>query len=306
QHQEDNSKSRLVLDGLDGSGAVVKKLLRILKKLGQMMVINFGNSFTDLTNEDVTQVAESNPFFNLKFEHKPLDGRIQQGRHSIRMSTYNVDAGHISISSNLATMESYEAIKAKQNSNNTDEDHAQIESMMYDCFNIELKDTQIESGTQQLLIENKTNSKYQTIGLTSFFLENLDQGFALIKNESNKDLSLDPTKGVAEDEEFSEAPDLSQFEQDQRVVDSILEGFYFGFSLKNFDFSADITLSPMYIEDCLSPLDKDSLPSKSLVLQKLWKIQQRDLVKYKYSQVQNLHPKFMTVYGGFTKVGTRS
>ncbi|CAH7675780.1 hypothetical protein BY996DRAFT_4589772, partial [Phakopsora pachyrhizi] len=57
-----------------------------------------------------------------------------------------IDAGHISISSNLATMESYEAIKAKQNSNNTDEDHAQIESMMYDCFNIELKDTQLILG----------------------------------------------------------------------------------------------------------------------------------------------------------------
>ncbi|KAI8450891.1 hypothetical protein BY996DRAFT_8544958 [Phakopsora pachyrhizi] len=177
-----------------------------------------------------------------------------------------------------------------------------------------------------------------TFGLwvTSFFPENLYQGFALSEGKTFEDLSLDLTKVGAEDEEFFEAPDPLQIEQsvndlqrkfelqftvgrlvvslsksnqydrkDQRLVDSILEGFYFRFSLRNFDFTADITLSSMYIKDCLSTLDKDSHPAfQKLITSEALEdsvAEKSDLVNFKYSQVQNIHPEFMTVYKGITK-----
>ncbi|KAI8450966.1 hypothetical protein BY996DRAFT_6432303 [Phakopsora pachyrhizi] len=365
-----------------------------------------------------------------------LEG-IRQGTRAgleFALQTHKTVDIKVDMNANLVPAESYEAIKAKQNSKYTEEDYAQLESMMYDRFHVELKDTQlilgntfeqctsalnfyegneeahllerismhfdvfncivdnspnltrfkiqgslpqlrvnfsdekykiiistidvalpnfkgnqasrpqhpkesINQGIQPLTVEDKSNSQYNrrsAFGLTSFFSENLDQGFELSEGESSRDLSHEATRGEAEDDEFFEAPDPSQVEKsvnhfqrkfelqftvgrlivslsksnqddgkDQRLVDSILEGFYFGFALRNFDFTADITLSSMYIEDRLSHLDKDSYPAfKKLITSETLEdpaAEKSDLVKFKYSQVQNDHPEFMTVYEGITK-----
>ncbi|CAH7689540.1 expressed protein [Phakopsora pachyrhizi] len=137
--------------------------------------------------------------------------------------------------------------------------------MIYDCFNVELEDTQSVNDLQR-----------------KFELQFTVGRLVVSLSKSN------------------------QYDRkDQRLVDSILEGFYFRFSLRNFDFTADITLSSMYIKDCLSTLDKDLHPAfQKLITSEALEdsvAEKSDLVNFKYSQVQNIHPEFMTVYKGITK-----
>ena len=54
-----------------------------------------------------------------------------------------LDVGHIAVSSNLLSKDRLETIKAKQNREYTEDDYAQLESMMYDQFHVELTDTQV-------------------------------------------------------------------------------------------------------------------------------------------------------------------
>lgn len=472
------------------------------------------NSDIDANESQEARMATVDPFFFLKFEHKPLDGRADSGvtlnmRHleivyhptyledvvkffqppasqlesvgalidvasstleGIRQDTraglefalqthktidikvdmnapiiiipqdvtrYDchhiiLDVGHIAVSSNLVSQDRLETIKAKQNRQYTTDDYAQLESMMYDQFHVELKDTQlllaksfehclsaldeprgheeahlIERITMNFnvfncMVDNAPNltrfkvqgdlpqlrvnfsdRKYKIVmsmidvALPSFKTEaNVSNAFTNIKpSEVNVRPSLGPPKSsrrhqkqafrmsaffmndaglpydldeeshppshtreatnAGEEDEFFEAPDLSQVEQtnfrqnnfqlqftvgkltvaiskahqddgeEHKLIDSVLEGFYFGLSLRNFDLAVEINLSSMYIADRVACRTDHMYPAfKNLVTSEVLEdplAEKKDLVKFKYTQVQAEHPEFMTLYEGIGK-----
>jgi len=344
-----------------------------------------------------------------------------------------LDVGHIAVSSNLLSKDRLETIKAKQNREYTEDDYAQLESMMYDQFHVELTDTQLlldksferclvaldkPNGHKEAhLIERITMSfnvfncmvdnapnltrfkvqgdlpelrvnfsdrKYNIVmSMIDVALPNFNDESEAEKESTNNqrretavkspqtqsksarkqktqpfrmpaffsndasftyDLSseehvpnhLREVTNPGDDDEFFEAPDLSLTEQslnfrqnnfqlqftvgklilaisktlpecgeEQRLVDSVLEGFYFGLSLRNLDLAVDITLSSMYIEDQVAKRTSQMYPAfKNLVTSELLEdplAEKKDLVKFKYTQVQTDHPEFMTLYEGIGK-----
>ncbi|WAR59578.1 hypothetical protein PtB15_11B218 [Puccinia triticina] len=347
--------------------------------------------------------------------HKTVDIKVDMNAPTIiipqdvtRHDCHHIilDVGHIAVSTKLMSQDRLETIKAKQNRQHTNDDYAQLESMMYDQFHVELTDTQLlldksfekclvaldepRGHEEAHLIErismnfnvfncmvdnapnltrfkvqgnlpelrvNFSDRKYNIVmSMIDIALPNFcDESEAKKASEDDKQketalkpphnqnkLSRKPKKqpsripaffsneaslaydlsdderppshvrevtNPGEDDEFFGAPDLSQAEQsvnfrqnnfqlqftvrkpivaisktdancgeEQRLVDSVLEGFYFGLSLRNFDLVVEITLSSMYIAD-----------------------QKKDLVKFKYTQVQNDHPEYMTLYEGIGK-----
>lgn len=54
-----------------------------------------------------------------------------------------VDAGHISLQSEMADKKALQAIRSKQSTQYTDEDWTSLEGLMYDKFHIELESTQV-------------------------------------------------------------------------------------------------------------------------------------------------------------------
>jgi vacuolar protein sorting-associated protein 13A/C len=94
--------------------------------------------------------------------------------------------------------------------------------------------------------------------------------------------------------------------EDQRLVDSVLEGFYFGLSLRNLDLAVEVTLSSMYIVDRVAEKTSQMHPAfKNLATSEVLEdplAEKKDLVKFKYTQVQTEHPEFMTLYEGISKV----
>lgn len=54
-----------------------------------------------------------------------------------------VDAGRITVSSDLANQEAMQIVREKQNLQYSEEDWQRLEGLMYDKFHIELKDTQV-------------------------------------------------------------------------------------------------------------------------------------------------------------------
>jgi vacuolar protein sorting-associated protein 13A/C len=54
-----------------------------------------------------------------------------------------IDAGHISIESNLATKDAVRQIRMKRNQQYVDTDFRQLESLMYDKFTLRLEDAQV-------------------------------------------------------------------------------------------------------------------------------------------------------------------
>ncbi|GAA6031882.1 hypothetical protein JCM8097_003317 [Rhodosporidiobolus ruineniae] len=57
-----------------------------------------------------------------------------------------LDAGHISVESNLADQSALEAVKAKENQEYQEEDYKRLESLMYDKFYVKLEDAQLLMG----------------------------------------------------------------------------------------------------------------------------------------------------------------
>ncbi|KAA1090635.1 hypothetical protein PGT21_008107 [Puccinia graminis f. sp. tritici] len=344
-----------------------------------------------------------------------------------------LDVGHIAVSSNLMSQERLETIKAKQNRQYTNDDYAQLESMMYDQFHVELTDTQLlldksfekclvaldePRGHEEAHLIERISMSFNVFNcmvdnapnLTRFKVQGdlpelrvnfsdrkynivmsmIDVALPNFKDESETEkasendkhketalkapinqnkLARKPKKqsfrmpaffsheasltydlgdeerpphhvrevtNPGEDDEFFEAPDLSQAEQtvnfrqnnfqlqftvgklivaiskthpesgeESRLVDSVLEGFYFGLSLRNFDLVVEITLSSMYIADQVAQKTSHMYPAfKNLVTSEVLEdpqAEKKDLVKFKYTQVQTDHPEFMTLYEGIGK-----
>ncbi|KAG0143880.1 hypothetical protein CROQUDRAFT_660682 [Cronartium quercuum f. sp. fusiforme G11] len=345
-----------------------------------------------------------------------------------------LDAGHISVSSNLVPQEGLEIIKTKQNQHYTDDDHARLESMMYDRFHVELKDTQLLLGKSfqqcssalhkhegledvhllerismhfdvlNCIVDNAPNlTRFKIEGdlpelkvnfsdrKYAFIMSMIDVALPKFQNSSDqpdshqlekqqqglkkskrrpsespsgrrrsgfsmptpflsdrynvpygaqkdaeryKDIVVEPPDLTIEEDEFFEAPDLSQVEQtvnfkqknvefnftvgkltasiskagpddedDIRLVDSVLEGFSFGFVLRNYDLGVKITLHSMYIEDRITPQTTSAF--KKLATSQFSEDSSSDkidLVKFQYTQVQSEHPEFMTCYEGMSKI----
>jgi vacuolar protein sorting-associated protein 13A/C len=55
-----------------------------------------------------------------------------------------IDAGHISIESDLASKDAIRRIQLKRSQQYTDDDYAKLESLMYDKLNLKLEDAQVE------------------------------------------------------------------------------------------------------------------------------------------------------------------
>jgi vacuolar protein sorting-associated protein 13A/C len=55
-----------------------------------------------------------------------------------------IDAGHISIESDLASKEAIRQVHLKRDQQYTDDDYARLESLMYDKLNLKLEDAQVE------------------------------------------------------------------------------------------------------------------------------------------------------------------
>lgn len=68
-----------------------------------------------------------------------------------------VDAGHISVKSEMADKQALQDIRSKQSTQYTDADWASLESLMYDKFHVELESTQVSD----LIV---TRKKFDTSG----------------------------------------------------------------------------------------------------------------------------------------------
>ncbi|MBW0469311.1 hypothetical protein O181_009026, partial [Austropuccinia psidii MF-1] len=357
----------------------------------------------------------------------PQDVTLHDCQHII------LDAGHISVFSNLVPPEHLKSIKFKQNRRYSDVDFMQLESMMYDQFRVELKDTQLLLGKSleqclsaldepkgyaeihlierislsfnvfncivdntpsltrfkvqgdlpQLRVnfsDNKyrilmsmievalprftssqgsaghaslnklenfpadpnnvpsksTQSKKAGFGMSSFFLDDSSSSFDL-SDDAQGNESIQQTTNTAQEDEFFEVPELLQEEQslnfrrnnfqlqftvgklilsisksnketgeDQKLVDSVLEGFFFCLTLRDFDMSVEITLSSMYISDGLIQRNNTTHPAfKNLVSSEILEgssDDKNDLVKFKFTQVQANYPEFMLAYEGISKI----
>lgn len=74
-----------------------------------------------------------------------------------------LDAGHISVRSDLADKAALGAVKARENQEYSDEDYQRLESLMYDKFYVKLESAQVRSsalrcGSERLLILGRTAS----------------------------------------------------------------------------------------------------------------------------------------------------
>ncbi|SRR6266702_2468842 len=56
-----------------------------------------------------------------------------------------IDAGHISIESDLASKEAIRQVHLKRAQQYTDDDYARLESLMYDKLNLKLEDAQVDN-----------------------------------------------------------------------------------------------------------------------------------------------------------------
>lgn len=54
-----------------------------------------------------------------------------------------LDAGHISVESDLADQKAVDAVKAKEHQEYEEEDYKRLESLMYDKFHVKLEDAQV-------------------------------------------------------------------------------------------------------------------------------------------------------------------
>ncbi|PLW57557.1 hypothetical protein PCANC_01138, partial [Puccinia coronata f. sp. avenae] len=189
--------------------------------------------------------------------------------------------------------------------------------------------------TSARLQKSTRKPKMQPFRIPGFFSNDSSLPYDL-GDEQHPPSHVREVTNPGEEDEFFEAPDLSQAEQsvnfrqnnfqlqftvgklilaiskthpesgeDQRLVDSVLEGFYFGLSLRNLDLAVEITLSSMYIVDRVAEKTSQMHPAfKNLATSEVLEdplAEKKDLVKFKYTQVQTEHPEFMTLYEGISK-----
>ena len=151
------------------------------------------------TVEAVRQQTRAGLEFALE-EHKTLNAKLDLQApliiipESLTVKKTNcliVDAGHVSLISDLVQKDAVREIQAKQNTQYTDEDYQKLESFMYDKFLLKLESTQVLIGPS---IE-----------------ETIDQ---LNKEESNKHLHIVDRINIDFTVEISiipKAPNLTKF-----------------------------------------------------------------------------------------------
>lgn len=61
-----------------------------------------------------------------------------------------LDAGHISVESDLADQTAIDAVKAKENEEYHEEDYKRLEDLMYDKFHVKLEDAQVSRTRSSL------------------------------------------------------------------------------------------------------------------------------------------------------------
>lgn len=54
-----------------------------------------------------------------------------------------LDAGHISVESDLADQKAVDEVKAKEHQEYSEDDYKRLESLMYDKFHVKLEDAQV-------------------------------------------------------------------------------------------------------------------------------------------------------------------
>lgn len=121
------------------------------------------------TVEDLRQQTRAGLEFALE-EHKTINAVldlqapliiIPESITAHKSTCLILDAGHISVNSELVDRETMDEVQSKQNRTYTDEDFKRLESLMYDKFTVKLTSTQvligpsIEETKAQLVHENK-------------------------------------------------------------------------------------------------------------------------------------------------------
>lgn len=76
-----------------------------------------------------------------------------------------VDAGHISVVSQLGNKEAIKEIQSKRKLDYTDEDYRRLENMMYDKVSVRLKDAQVRECTQA---EHRSSHMYSSYSVMTF------------------------------------------------------------------------------------------------------------------------------------------
>ena len=76
-----------------------------------------------------------------------------------------VDAGHMSVVSQLGNKEAIKEIQSKRKLDYTDEDYRRLENMMYDKVSVRLKDAQVCECTQA---EHRSSRMYSSYSVMTF------------------------------------------------------------------------------------------------------------------------------------------
>lgn len=87
----------------------------------------------------------------------PEDVRTQSGQHMV------LDAGHISVRSDLVPKSEILAIQAKRKRQYTDKDFEELESLMYDKFFLQLESAQVSLLRSWLGQPTFVLTKYQSL-----------------------------------------------------------------------------------------------------------------------------------------------
>ncbi|KAI0275069.1 vacuolar protein sorting-associated protein 13 [Gloeopeniophorella convolvens] len=99
--------------------------------------------------------------------HKTIDVQVDMNapiiiHHHAQMHTLLIDAGHISIESDLASKDAIRQVHLKRAQQYTEDDYKRLESLMYDKLNLRLKDAQFVLGDNLQACRNALNSRNES------------------------------------------------------------------------------------------------------------------------------------------------
>lgn len=139
------------------------------------------------TVEELRQQTRAGLEFALE-EHKTINAMLDlqapliivpQSITTKRSTCMILDAGHISVNSELVDRETMKEVQSKHNSAYTDEDHKRLESLMYDKFMVKLTSTQlligpsIEEAKSQLSAKDESSTMHVVEQINIDFLVQL-------------------------------------------------------------------------------------------------------------------------------------
>ncbi|GKT49685.1 vacuolar protein sorting-associated protein 13C [Colletotrichum spaethianum] len=256
---------------------------------------------------------------------------------AVRDSTCLIlDAGHISVNSELVDQDTMKQIQSKQRQSYTDEDFKRLESVMYDKFLVKLSSTQVLIGpsidvtkaqlskkdnTQHLHVVEEINVDFvvetsilpKAPNLTKLKVSgHLPMLHATVSDSKYKNLMriIDvaiPKFGQGEQQEQIKdsqgqpgslyRSDPDKKKPDQLLVELVAENFDLLFYLRPYDMNAEVSLGSVTMDDFV---DNPSADFKSIVSSGDVedREQNRSLVSVKFTRVNRLSPEFMPVYEG--------